>query len=84
MDTIQLNNDYSNNPNIKWYNLTNAYDIPIDCSLKYKDSFNLISTPLSTSSYAKIEVKFRIEIEKETELPDNAMVIIDIHYFLVL
>ena len=81
LDTIQLNNDYSNNPNIKWLNLTNTYDIPIDCSLKYKDSFNLISTPLSTSSYAKIEVKFRIEIEKETELPDNAMVIIDINYF---
>ena len=76
LDTIQLSNDYSNNPNIKWHNLTSAYDIAIDCSLKYKDSYNLTSS----NDGNKIRVTFIIEIEKESELPDNAIVKVDIHF----
>ena len=76
LDTIQLSNDYSKHPDIQWQNLTSAYDITIDCSLKYKNSYNLTSA--NYGNY--IRVTFIIEIEKETELPDNAMVKVDIHY----
>ena len=77
LDTVQLSNDYTNHPKIKWQNLTSTYVVPIDCSLKYKDSYNLTT---SKSGNNKIRVTFIIEIEKESELPDNAMVIVDIHF----
>ena len=71
LDLIRLNND-ANNADIKWENLDGIYDIPIQCSLRYINAFNLTYNTESDHS-------FIVEIENNS-LPEKAFVKMDIYY----
>lgn len=71
LDLIRINNN-ADNADIKWNNLRDIYDIPIICSLHYKNSFNLTHNKNLYNTYV-------VEIEKN-ELPENALVKMDVYY----
>ena len=71
LDLIRLNKD-ADDADIKWTNLIKDYDIPIQCSLRYVNAFNL--TLNKNNSYT-----FVVEIEKNS-LPENSFVKMDIYY----
>ena len=70
-DLIQLNYEVTNDATIKLKNLYDVYDIPINASLKYVDSYCL--TYYSTNK----NWNFRIKI-KNKNLPENSYVNIDL------
>ena len=70
-DLVQLNKEVTNDATIKWKNLYDVYDIPINASLKYVDSYSLAY--FSTNK----NWKFRIKL-KDKNLPENSYVNIDL------
>ena len=73
-DLIKLNPE-RNNANIIWKNLTKIYEIPIDCSLTFKESYPI------TYEYSNYFYYFTFELEIEEDiLPEDALVKIDIKF----
>ena len=75
MDLIQLNNGQIEGATINWKNLTQVYDIPINTSLKYEDSYNIKYHVYGNSKYWDFKVKI-----KENVLPENSIVKIDLFF----
>ena len=76
-DLVRLNNEFVTNANIRWENLTNIYDIVINCSLTFKNAFNLTHYKYKTN-YPNMT--YLVEIEKDS-LPENALVTMDVFYY---
>ena len=75
-DLIILNNELYD-ANIEWENLTNVYEIPIDCSLIFKDIYpvNHYFNNKDNNYHFDFEVKL-----EQSFLPDNGLVNIDIKF----
>ena len=74
LDLIKLNNEL-NEANIEWKNLSKIYEIPLDCSLIFKDIY-----PVNNSYHPKealYHYDFEIKLEK-SNLPEESLVYIDI------
>ena len=75
-DLVQLNYQVTNEATIKWSNLNKVYDIPINTTLKYIDSYSLAYNFISsTNRYWD----FRVKVE-ENILPENGIVTIDLFF----
>ena len=74
-DLVQINNALSEGATINWQNLTKVYNIPINTTLKYEDSFSLTYTFISSNSRY---YDFRVKI-LENVLPENSVVNIDLY-----
>lgn len=74
-DLIQINNALSQGANLNFQNLNNVYNIPINTTLKYEDSFSLTYTFISGNNRY---YDFRVKIKKEV-LPENSVVNIDLY-----
>ena len=72
-DIIQISNAQPEGSTIKWNNLDEAVDIPINTTLKFEDSFNLSNVYVNS----KYIWNFRIKILEDI-LPENSLVNIDI------
>lgn len=75
MDLIQINNENIEGATINWKNLTEAYDVPINTSLKYDNSYSLKYHVYGNSKYWDFKVKI-----KEDVLPAKSTVKIDIFF----
>ena len=73
-DLIKLSPE-RNNATIIWKNLTKIYEIPIDCSLTFRESYPILYEYINYLGY----FTFELEIEEDI-LPDNALVKIDIKF----
>ena len=77
-DLIKLNNEL-NEANIEWKNLTMIYEIPIDCSLIFKDIYPLNYIYKDYLYHYDFEIKL-----EQSHLPEDALVNIDIFFGDVL
>ena len=74
-DLIQLTHELNSQATIKWTNLNKIYNIAIDASLKYEDSYSLaFHTGLNFNYW-----DFRVKI-KEKVLPENGIVKLDLSF----
>ena len=76
-DLIQLNSDFITGATIKWTNLNKVYDIPINATLKYVDSYNLhYYFSGNTIKYWD----FKVKISEDSLLPENGKAQIDLFF----
>ena len=74
-DLIQLNSDFITGATIKWTNLNKVYDILINATLKYVDSYNL---QYHFSGNTIRYWDFKVKISEDSLLPENGKAQIDI------
>ena len=74
-DLIQINNALTEGANLNWQNLNKIYNIPINTTLKYEDSFSLTYTFISGNNRY---YDFRVKLV-ENVLPENSVVNIDLY-----
>ena len=72
-DLIQMNN-VKNEALIQWQALTDIYNIPINATLNYEDSYSL-TYGINTYNW-----QFRVKLMEKDILPENGVVTIDLVY----
>ena len=74
-DLIQINSEFTTGANIKWNDLPNIYDIPINTTLKYKDSYDL------KYDYSQNYLwEFKVKITDDSILPESGKVVLDLYF----
>ena len=71
-DLIVISNSGANDADIEWTGLSENYYIPINATLNYEDSLDLVYTSNSK------KWNFRVKIKETDVLPENGVVIIDL------
>lgn len=75
-DLVQLNPELSEGATIKFNNLAETIDIPIETKLNYQDSYSLTYNQDEGNKW-----KFKVKLMETDILPENGLVSIDVFFY---